>query len=108
MLLTISADEAQEKMKALPADGFTLLDVRTQEEYAPAHIEGAVLLPYDAIADHASEILPDPEQPVFVYCRTGRRSRIAAEALSAMGYREVYDFGGIVDWHYGTVATVTP
>ena len=75
------------------------LDVRTKEEYDAGHIKGAILLPYDEIKKDASITpLPDKNQTVLVYCRTGMRSEIAARELISMGYTNVFDFGGIVDW----------
>ena len=98
---TISAEDA----KAMMADGtpYILLDVRTQEEYDAGHIDGAMLLPYDEIAGRAAAELPDKGARILLYCRTGRRSAAAAETLAGMGYTDVYDFGGIVDWPYETV-----
>jgi len=82
---------------------YILLDVRTEEEYAEAHIEGAGLLPYDEIADRAEAELPDKDAVILVYCKSGGRSEIAAKTLAGMGYSKVYDFGGINDWPYETV-----
>ncbi len=98
---TISAEDA----KAMMDDGapYILLDVRTQEEFDEGHIDGALLLPYDEIAGLAETELPDEDARILLYCRTGRRSAIAAETLAGMGYTDVYDFGGIVDWPYQTV-----
>ena len=98
---TISAEDA----KAMMDDGapYILLDVRTQEEFDEGHIEGALLIPYDEIANLAETELPDKDARILLYCRTGRRSAIAAETLAGMGYTDVYDFGGIVDWPYQTV-----
>ena len=86
-----------EKKLAAQAD-FILLDVRTQEEYDEDHIPGAVLLPYDKIAEQAAVVLPDKEKEIIVYCRSGRRSAIAAETLVKLGYMQVADFGGISRW----------
>lgn len=86
-----------EKKIAAQAD-FILLDVRTQEEYDEGHIPGAVLLPYDKIAIQAAVVLPDQGKEVIVYCRSGRRSAIAAETLAKLGYTKVADFGGISRW----------
>lgn len=97
----ISAEEAKRMMDE--TSGCIVLDVRTQEEYDEGHIDGAVLLPYDEISQRAESELPDKDATILVYCRTGRRSAIAAEELANMGYTNVYDFGGIVDWPYETV-----
>lgn len=83
---------------ALEAPGSTvlLLDVRTMEEYAAGHLPGAVLAPYDAIRSSFSE--PDRKRPIVVYCRSGRRSAVAAETLASMGYTDVSDFGAVDNW----------
>lgn len=78
-----------------------LLDVRTDQEYAEGHIPGAVLLPYDLITDHtASTLAPSRTQPIVVYCRSGRRSALAAETLADLGYTTIYDFGTLANWIY--------
>ena len=99
--MTISAEEARRMMSG---GGYVLLDARTEEEYREAHIEGAVLIPFDEIELRAGTELPDKDSVILVYCRSGRRSAIAAEALAGMGYARVYDFGGIQDWPYETVS----
>ena len=81
----------------------TILDVRTEAEFAAAHIENALLIPDTDIRERAPGLLPDKKQVILVYCRTGRRSEQAARALMELGYTRVYDFGGIVDWPYGTI-----
>ena len=80
-----------------------LLDVRTVEEYAAGHIAGSQLLPYDEIESRADELPADRQKPVIIYCRSGRRSAIAAETLASLGFTEIYDLGGIQDWPYETV-----
>lgn len=87
----ISSDEAAVMMQG----DAIILDVRTAEEYGEGHIQDAVLLPHDQIAEKAAGLLPDKDAPILVYCRTGRRSEIAANELILMGYTAVYDFGGI-------------
>ena len=97
----ISAEEAHGMMTS---NEVVVLDVRTPEEYAERHIVNARLLTLDTIDEAtAAEAAPDKEAPVFVYCRTGVRSAEAALKLEALGYREIYDFGGIADWPYATV-----
>ena len=83
-----------------------LIDVRTLEEFVAGRIAGSVLLPYDQItaASAAATIGPNKERTVIVYCRTGRRSEIAAATLAALGYRKVLDLGGIGSWPYGTIS----
>lgn len=80
-----------------------ILDVREQDEYDEGHISGAVLIPYTEILKKAETMLKDKEQLILVYCRSGRRSAIAAAALADMGYNNVKDFGGIIDWPYEIV-----
>lgn len=94
----ISPSEANEIM--LSEMGYIILDVRTEEEYATGHIPGAVLLPDYEIETRAEEVLPDKDQLILVYCRSGRRSKAAAEVLIELGYTNVKDFGGIIDWEY--------
>lgn len=81
-----------------------LLDVRTNDEFAAGHIAGAILLPYNEItAATAARTIPAKDTTVVVYCRSGRRSAIAATALVKLGYAKVFDLGGIIDWPYETV-----
>lgn len=88
----------EELKAALEAGGsrVLLLDVRTQDEFGSGHIPGAVLAPYDAIASSFME--PDKGRPIVVYCRSGRRSAVAAETLIGMGYTDVSDFGAVGNW----------
>ena len=79
-----------------------LLDVRTEDEFSELRIPGAILLPDYLVADTASETLPDKDAVILVYCRSGRRSENAARELIGMGYTNVYDFGGIIDWSFET------
>ena len=82
--------------------GYIIIDARTQSEYDEGHIPGAVLIPEYEIADRAEKELPDKDQLILVYCRSGRRSKIAAEELVKLGYTNVKEFGGIIDWEYET------
>jgi rhodanese-related sulfurtransferase len=84
-------------------DGYIILDVRTQEEFDEAHIDGAILIPDYEIADKAESVLKDKDQLILVYCRSGRRSKLAASELVSLGYTNVKEFGGIIDWPYETV-----
>jgi len=77
-----------------------ILDVRTQEEFDEGHIEGAILIPEYALQERAQEVISSISQTVLVYCRSGRRSGIAASILTEMGFLHVYDFGGILSWPY--------
>lgn len=92
--IKITPQEAQEMMTR----DAIILDVRTQTEFDEGHIPNAVLLPDTEIKQRAKEVLPDKEQTILVYCRSGRRSALAAQELADMGYTNVYDFGGILDW----------
>ena len=78
-----------------------IVDVRTKEEYDGGHIPNSLLIPYDEIEKKAPALLTDKNAAIIVYCRTGRRSEIAAKALIGMGYANVADMGGISDWKYG-------
>ena len=97
----ISAMEA----KALidEAEGAIVLDVRTPEEFAEGHLENALLIPEYELDKRAEAELIDKDALILVYCRSGRRSAAAAEKLAAMGYTNIHDMGGILDWPYGTV-----
>ncbi len=97
----ISQDKAKEMLDA--GDNIMLVDVRTEEERKDGYIEGSILIPDYEISEKAEQLLPDKNQTILLYCRTGRRSAQAAQALANLGYTSVYDIGGIVDWPYGTV-----
>ena len=83
---------------------YILLDVRSQEEFNEIRIEGAILIPSNEITSRAETEIPDKGTPILVYCRSGGRSASAAHSLIEMGYTDVYDFGGIMDWPYETVS----
>ena len=97
----ISGAEAKALMDS--ESGYIILDAREQDEYDEGHIPGAILIPYGEIADRAENELPDKNQLILVYCRSGRRSKIAAEELVKLGYTNVKEFGGIIDWEYEIV-----
>ena len=78
-----------------------IVDVRTKEEYDGGHIPKSLLIPYDEIEVKAASLLPDKNAAIIVYCRTGRRSEIAAKSLLKLGYTNVADMGAISDWKYG-------
>ena len=82
---------------------YVVIDARTEEEFAEGHIENAILIPEYEIAERAEKELPDKEQLILVYCRSGRRSKIASEELVKLGYTNVKEFGGIIDWPYEVV-----
>ena len=98
--MNITAEEAKRIMDN--EEGYIILDVREQDEYDAGHIPGAILIPYTQIEAKASEMLADKDQLILVYCRSGRRSKIAAEALVELGYTNIKEFGGIIDWTYET------
>ena len=94
---------AQAKALMDRESGYIIIDARTQEEYDEGYISGAILIPEYEIADRAEKERPDKNQLILVYCRSGRRSKIAAEELVKLGYTNVKEFGGIIDWEYETV-----
>ena len=97
----ISGAEAKALMDS--ESGYIIIDARTQEEYDQGYIPGAILIPEYEIADRAEKELPNKDQLILVYCRSGRRSKIAAEELFKLGYTNVKEFGGIIDWKYEIV-----
>ena len=96
--MNITAEEAKQIMDS--EDGYIILDARTQAEYDEGHIPGAIVISHEEIAEKAEEMLTDKDQLILVYCRSGRRSKIAAEALVELGYINIREFGGIIDWPY--------
>ena len=78
--------------------GYIILDVRTQDEYAQGHIPGAICVPNETIGTADIPELPDKDQRIFVYCRSGRRSKEASQKLAELGYTDIVEFGGIIDW----------
>ena len=100
--VTITAEAAKHIMDT--EEGIVILDVRTPEEYEEGHIPGAILLPNTDISSGAGDVLTDKNQLILVYCRSGQRSKIAAEELASMGYSNIKEFGGILDWPYDVVA----
>ena len=92
----ISQEEAAEMMTK--DDGHVIVDVRRQDEYDAGHIPGAILIPNESIGCDSPEALPDYDQIILIYCRTGNRSKQASEKLAAMGYTNIYEFGGINTW----------
>ena len=97
----ITAEQAKTIMDT--EKDYVIIDARTEEEFAEGHIENAILIPEYEIKDRAEKELPDKEQLILVYCRSGRRSKIASEELAKLGYTNVKEFGGIIDWPYETV-----
>lgn len=97
----ITAQQAKKFMDT--ESNYIIIDARTEEEFAEGHIEGAILIPEHKIAERAEKELPDKKALILVYCRSGRRSKIASEELVKLGYTNVKEFGGIIDWPYGIV-----
>ena len=96
----ISQEEAKEMMDTQEV---IILDVREQDEYDSGHIPGALLLPVGSIdEDTATEVIPEKDSTVLVYCRSGNRSKTASSALAELGYTNIYEFGGISTWPYET------
>lgn len=91
---------SQETAKQMLAeeDGHILVDVRRQDEYDAGHIPGAIYIPNESIGGEQPAELPDLEQIILIYCRSGRRSKEAAQKLADLGYTNVFEFGGIIDW----------
>lgn len=100
--MQISMDEAVDMMET--EKDYIILDVRTEEEYKEGHIPNAICVPNETIGESAIDELPDKEQIILVYCRSGNRSKLAAAKLAAQGYTNIYEFGGILDWQ-GTVVS---
>ena len=98
--VNITAEEAKQIMDT--EEGYIILDVREQDEYDAGHIPGAIVISHEEITEKAEERLTDKDQLILVYCRSGRRSKIAAEALAELGYTNIKEFGGIIDWPYET------
>ena len=96
--VNITSEKAKEIMDT--EEGYIILDVRTQEEYDQGHIPGAIVISHEEIEEKAEQVLTDKDQLILVYCRSGRRSKLAAEALVEQGYTNIKEFGGIIDWPY--------
>ncbi len=97
----ITAEEAKTIMDT--EQDYIIIDARTEEEFAEGHIENAILIPEYEIENRAEKELPDKDALILVYCRSGRRSKIASEELVKLGYTNVKEFGGIIDWPYEIV-----
>ena len=97
----INAEEAAAMMEE--ESGYLILDVRTAEEFSEKHIPGAINIPNETIGTEDIPELPDKEQLILVYCRSGNRSKTASSALAELGYTQIYEFGGINTWPYGVM-----
>jgi len=98
---TITAQEAYRMMNEL--DNYILLDVRTPAEFTEIRINGAILIPDYELRQRAETELPDKNAVILIYCRSGRRSAFSAAILADLGYSNLYDFGGIINWPYETI-----
>lgn len=92
----ISMSEGIKRMET--DEGFILLDVRRADEFASGHIPGAVNLPNEEIGNAEIPLLPDKNQTIYIYCRSGNRSKLAANKLLSLGYTKLIEFGGILDY----------
>jgi len=100
---TYTSISAAEGKAMLEADSsIILVDVRTQSEYDAVHIPGAIVLPVDDIATRADNIIPYVNATYIIYCNSGNRSAQASSLLVELGYKHIYDMGGIIDWPYET------
>ena len=97
----ISAEKGKKRLDS--EKGIILLDVRTKEEYDTGHIKGSILIPVDNLKEEAPKSLRDTNAVIFVYCRSGNRSVTAADILVNLGYKKVYNLGGIINWPYEVV-----
>ena len=94
----ITPEEAKKIMDS--GEEHIVLDTREQDEYDEGRIPNAILIPYTEIENKAEEMLPDKDKLILVYCRSGRRSKIASKSLAKLGYTSIKEFGGIIDWPY--------
>ena len=104
MAITYTSITAEEAKRLMDSEtNYIIIDARTDEEFAQGHIEDAILIPEYEVAERAENELPDKDALILVYCRSGRRSKIASEELVKLGYTNVKEFGGIIDWPYEIV-----
>lgn len=101
-VVNLTASEAKTRIDS--EEGIIIVDVREQDEYDEQHILDAILLPVNNINKDAADVIPDKDTVYFIYCRSGNRSATAAAQLVGMGYKNIYDFGGIIDWPYEMVS----
>ena len=97
----LSAAEAHKMMQEMKE--FIILDVRAEAEHREQRIAGSILIPDFEIRERAPREIPEKDKVILVYCRSGRRSESAARVLAGLGYKNIYDFGGIINWPYETV-----
>lgn len=79
------------------ADEIHWIDVRSEGEFAAGHVEGAINIPHTEITAHIAEVASNKDARLYLYCRSGRRSAFAADALAGLGYSDVVDVGGFED-----------
>ena len=96
--MVISPEEAKNIMET--EDNIVILDVRTEEEYNEKHIPNTILISLDKLSNIVEEKIKDKNKKILVYCRSGKRSKIATQILLKKGYKNVLDFGGIMNWRY--------
>ena len=94
---SISPEEAK---RLMDTETVTIVDVRQPAEYADGHIPGAILVPLDTIGPETPALLPDKQAALLLYCRSGARSKKAAQQLAKLGYTNIREFGGIIEWPY--------
>ena len=94
----ISMDEAKQIFESGTEDSYLILDVRRADEFAAGHIPGAVNVANESIGEEPPVELPDKNQTIYVYCRSGNRSKQAAGKLATLGYKNIVEFGGILEW----------
>ena len=94
----ISMDEAKQIFESGGDNSYIILDVRRSDEFADGHIPGAINVANESIGTESLKELADKNQLIYVYCRSGNRSKQAAEKLVALGYTNIVEFGGIIDW----------
>ena len=92
----ITMQEAVEMMEK--EKDYIILDVRTEQEFAAGHIPGAIVIPNETIGTEEISQLPDKDQLIMVYCRSGNRSKQASDKLVRLGFTNIVEFGGIIDW----------
>ena len=100
----VTTEEAVNIMQT--EENYVILDVRTAQEFASGHIPGAALLPNETIGTEDIPLLPDKDQLILVYCRSGNRSKQASDKLVKLGYTNIVEFGGIIDWPGETVSSM--
>jgi rhodanese-related sulfurtransferase len=103
----ISIDDAKQIFECDQDGSYIILDVRRADEFAEGHIPGAINIANESIGSEIPGGLPDKNQVIYVYCRSGNRSKQAAEKLAALGYTNIIEFGGILDWKGEITATGT-